>query len=329
MSDIQLSIVRILKNTPSKPGLLAQKIGISRQALHAHLRTLLREKRIRKEGKGAHVMYYIVSDEKASTRVQKDYDYNRTVLLPKYLKLYANQITLTELELREHILDTPKDTKMSLEFLIDAAAVYSSNIEGNTLDLNSFLNSRMAPAKHRPKEAKEIEDLVSAYEYAKKHAFTEKSVLKAHGILSKEFVSPSRQGKYRKEPVGVYSQQGLEYMAVEAHIVQQEMQELFAVIGALLSKKQSPGECFFWATWIHMMIALIHPFSDGNGRTARLCEKWYLMQALGQHMFALQSEEQYWHQRPKYYAALKLGVNYWETDMSIALPFFVLLPKSL
>lgn len=323
MTDSASSILHHLRQHPSKPGILAQKIGISRQALHTHLRTLLKEKRIRKEGKGAHVMYCIVSDEQTTTRVQKDYDYCRTVLLPQYRALFADRIDSVEQQLQEGEVQ-----KISLEFLIDAAAVYSSNIEGNTLNINSFLNSRMAPKKHRPKEAAEIEDLVSAYGYAKNHTFTEKGLLKTHGILSKKFVSPSRQGKYRQEPVGVYSQQGLEYMAVEAHFVQQEMKELFTVIHDLLSEQQASTECFFWATWIHLMIALIHPFADGNGRTARLCEKWYVMQALGKHMFALQSEEQYWKQRPKYYASLKLGVNYWETDMSLAFPFFGLLPDA-
>lgn len=329
MTDIQSSILRILKQHPSKPGLLAQKIGVSRQTLHSHLRTLLKEKRIRKEGKGAHVMYCIVSDENTFTRVRQDYDYCCTVLLPQYLESYAGRIDAALQKLQESVAANSKSEQVSLTFLIDTAAVYSSNIEGNTLDINSFLNNRMAPKKHRSKEAKEIEDLVSAYEFTKKHTFNEKNMLKTHGLLSKEFVSLSRRGKYRKEPVGVYSHFGLEYMAVEAYLVKQEMRELFVVISNLLSKKKSRAENLFWATWIHLMIALIHPFADGNGRTARLCEKWYLMQTSGKHMFALQSEERYWKMRPEYYSALKLGVNYWETDMSLSFSFFSLLPEFL
>ncbi len=77
------------------------------------------------------------------------------------------------------------------------------------------------------------------------------------------------------------------------------------------------------------MMALIHPFADGNGRTARLCEKWFLAEKLGREVFFLASEEYYFKNRPKYYLALRLGVNYWETDFAKSMPFLRLLKDSL
>jgi Fic family protein len=195
--------------------------------------------------------------------------------------------------------------------------------------LISALNSRSAPKAHRPKEAQAIEDLVEAYGFSQKHPLSERNVLRAHGILSRTFVSPTRQGVYRREPVGVYSRHGLAYVALEPYFVQQEMQALFQIIKDLLAAKSSLPERFFWATWLHLMMALIHPFSDGNGRISRLCEKWFLAESLGVPFFSLQSEEQYWVQRPQYYAALKLGANYWETDMREVFSFFALLPEGL
>jgi len=154
-------------------------------------------------------------------------------------------------------------------------------------------------------------------------------MLHAHRMLSRQFVAASRQGVYRQERVGVFSRCGLVYMAVEPHLVPREMQALFSIISKLLKKRHSPTESFFWATWLHLMIAFIHPFSDGNGRAARLCEKWFLATMLGEQSFAIPSEELYWKNRPRYYAALQLGANYWETNMSKAFPFFALLPQAL
>ena len=51
-------------------------------------------------------------------------------------------------------------------------------------------------------------------------------------------------------------------------------------LASFLNKKMNKLEIFFWASWIHLMLALIHPFSDGNGRLARLVEKWFLAQKL-------------------------------------------------
>lgn len=320
------NIVHLLKRQQMKPGEISENLGISRQTLHKYLRALVKEKRIQKHDSGPHVSYSAMPGGDTTTRVREDYLLCKTQLLPKYLNEFADAIDAYEKRLHKNATGSEK---MDLSFLLASSAVYSSNIEGNTLDLNSFMNSRMAPGKHRPKEAEEIEDLVSAYENTKKRTLTEKNMLAAHKMLSEEFVAKTRQGIYRKERVGVFSQSGLVYMAIEPHLVVWEMLSLFTVIDELLHTKQSPTERFFWATWIHLMIALIHPFSDGNGRTARLCEKWYLVQTIGEHCFAVNSEEIYWNNRLQYYAALKLGVNYWETDTGKAFPFFALLPEAL
>lgn len=329
MDLLPAKIVSLLQKEPLKPGEAARKLGISRQALHRHLRLLMEAKQVQRHGTGPHVVYSAVPKSKTDTRVWEDYRQCQEHLLPRYLQEFRGVFERYEQQfLRPKKADVADDA-LNFDFLLDAAAVYSSNIEGNTLNLNSFLNSRMTPRKYRPKEAQEIEDLVSAYGYARKNDFSEGNVLHTHKILSRQFVAPSRQGVYRREPVGVFSQRGLEYMAVEPHLVAQEMHELLRVVSQLRTGKRPLPERFFWATWLHLMIALIHPFNDGNGRTARLCEKWFLAGVLGERSFVLPSEECYWKNRSRYYASLKLGVNYWETDMHKAFPFFAFLPHAL
>lgn len=329
MESIRTKIVGILSKKPLKPGELAEKLGISRQALHRHLHVLVVDKQIQKHGAGPHVTYSAATLATPDTRVRKDYLLCTERLLPSYLERFADTLQGYARVLESRTVPATAKNEFDFGFLLDTAAVYSSKIEGNTLDLNSFLNSRLSPRQHRPKEAQEIEDLVSAYMYARKSDLDERRMLDAHAILSRNFVARSRQGIYRQEPVGVFSRQGLEYMAVESSFVEQEMREVFAIVAELLHERQTHVEYFFWAAWLHVMIALIHPFSDGNGRTARLCEKWFLVAAFGEQAFAFPSEEYYWMHRSRYYAALKLGANYWETDMSRAMPFFEFLPNAI
>jgi Fic family protein len=130
--------------------------------------------------------------------------------------------------------------------LLKSSALFSSKIEGNTLDLNSFLNSKILNKKQK-KEAQEIGDLIEAYKFAQKHKLNEKNLLEVHKILSKNILAKSRQGKYRKESVGVFSSQGLEYLALEAGKVENEMKEFFQEIEKLLKKKLTKKEAYFWS----------------------------------------------------------------------------------
>lgn len=228
----------------------------------------------------------------------------------------------------------PHSSDPSFGFLMEASAVYSSNIEGNTLDLNSYLKTQAFQTGSKPKEATEITDLVSAYRWAKKGtALSESNILIAHGMLAETLVIPSNRGVYRQQPIGVFSKEGLVYMAVEHDLVPQEMHTLSAEIALLIDhNKQTPlsvQEAFFHASWVHLRLAHIHPFVDGNGRVARLVEKWLLAELLGDKAWAVESERYYKEHRSDYYAHISLGVNYHELDYSRALPFLLMLSQAI
>lgn len=211
-----------------------------------------------------------------------------------------------------------------------ASAVYSSNIEGNTIDLNTFMNLKLAQKKFRHhKEVEEIEDLIAAYEFAQQHPLTEKNLLKAHQILSKSFLIKSRQGKYRGERMGVFSERGLVYLAVEPENVKKEMRAFFEQVAELLEQKLTLPETFYFASLTHLRFAHIHPFSDGNGRAARLLEKWFLAECLNHEVWKLPSEKYYKEHQERYYETINLGVNFYELDYDRCLPFLEMLPQCL
>jgi Fic family protein len=211
-----------------------------------------------------------------------------------------------------------------------ASAVYSSNIEGNTIDLNSFMNFKLSNNKFKPgKEIKEIEDLILAYDLAQKEILNQKNFLKIHNILSETLLISSLRGKYRKDKVGVFGESGLVYLAIESEFVEETMNELFSGIEKLLTNNLNIEEVFYFASLIHLKFVHIHPFRDGNGRAARILEKWFVSAKLGKEFWKLPSEKYYKDKQVDYYKNLNLGVNYYELNYDKCLSFLTMLPNCM
>ena len=139
----------------------------------------------------------------------------------------------------------------------------------------------------------------------------------------------SKRGKYRIEQVGVFGKSGLAYMAVEPDFVEKEMKEFFQDINELISSDLNEIEVFYHASLIHLRFAHIHPFRDGNGRAARLIEKWFVAEKLGRDFWKMPSEEFYKKNQAKYYEAINLGVNFHELNDDKCIGFLGMLPKCL
>lgn len=81
---------------------------------------------------------------------------------------------------------------------------------------------------------------------------------------------------------------------------------------------------------IHLVFVKIHPWNDGNGRSARLIEKWFLAEKLGEKAWFVQSEKHYYQQHQAYYKNIRLlGLEYPDLDYKQALPFLLMLPNCL
>ncbi|MBK8927054.1 MAG: Fic family protein [Crocinitomicaceae bacterium] len=222
------------------------------------------------------------------------------------------------------------ENRGGFEYLTKASAVYSSNIEGNSVDLNSFMNYEMNKDKFKSvKEIDEIENLIEAYEYAQTNVLNEKNLLNCHKIFSDTFLIKSKRGKYRVEPVGVFGTAGLVYLAVEPEFVEREMKLLFQDLNELILSNLSDSEVFYFASLLHLKFAHIHPFRDGNGRAARLIEKWFVAEKLGRDFWKIPSEEYYKNNQKQYYERINLGVNYYQLNYDKCVGFLEMLPNCL
>lgn len=244
------------------------------------------------------------------------------ILTEKYLKKYLQNIWEIDFLKLENKLKN-----FDFNYLLEASSVYSSNIEWNSIDLNSFMNSKIN--KRKSKDLKEIESLIKAYNFAKDNVLNEKNLLYTHNLSSQTILIKSKRWKYRNEKVGVFWKNWLVYIAIEPEFVETKMEDLFDDISHLLKKDLSFEEVFYYSSLIHLVFVHIHPFSDWNGRTARLLEKWFLAYKLGNNFWKISSEEYYFKNRQTYYQNINLWVNFYELNYDLSLDFLLMLIKSI
>ena len=247
--------------------------------------------------------------------------------LPDYLTQLRPDVAALVGELRRRAAFTAED----FTHYVTVSSVFSSRIEGNSLDLNSFLRGKANVSAARQKEFAEIEALAAAYQYAVAEPLTLKTFLHAHAILSKPLLRAASRGKVRQGRMAVYdSASGRPvYIAVEPEYVAAELHKLLADTTELLRHPLPTAQALYYASLIHLWVAMIHPFDDGNGRAARLLEKWFLARTLGDVAWAITSERHYWLNRPAYYERIQLGVHYYVLRWEQCVPFLLMLPAAV
>ena len=217
-------------------------------------------------------------------------------------------------------LDIPVDY---FEFYKSISSVYSSKIEGEDIDFDSYFKHKFLHVEFKPDYTQKADDLYAAYDYIDNHELTLENLQKAHSILSANLLPKSQQGFIRPNPMYVLnSQDQIEYVAADPRIVTQDLDKLFEDIKILLKSDLNPYEIFYYASFIHLVFVKIHPFQDGNGRAARLIEKWFLFEKIGQKATSVQLEKNYYKNLQNYYSNIrKLGLEYEDLDYSQSLDF--------
>lgn len=146
-------------------------------------------------------------------------------------------------------------------------SIHSSlKIEANSLSLGQVrdvINGRTVLG-----EQKEIQEVKNAYAAYKKISeidpYSIKDLKKFHSIMTKYVVEES--GEFRHGEEGVFNGDQCIFMAPPARFVPQLMDDLFL----WMKEAQSSVHPLILSSVFHYEFVFIHPFSDGNGRMARL-----------------------------------------------------------
>lgn len=234
------------------------------------------------------------------------------------------------LQLVKHI-ESEKTPVDYFAFYNSISSVYSSKIEGENIDYDSYFKHRFLNIEYQPDYTKKADDLFLAYEYIFRKNLTFSNLKTAHALLSTNLLPVSQQGKIRNNPMFVINNESrIEYVAADSNIIESELERLFKDIDTLLQNELSEYEAFYYAAYIHLVFVKIHPFQDGNGRTARLLEKWFLISKLGSNATAIQLEKNYFDNLQDYYKNIRLlGLEYVDLVYERALPFLLMTIKSV
>ena len=241
---------------------------------------------------------------------------------------YAPQYTINEkiksnLQEIERLKDVVRGSRIlpeveaSIRLRASVEAVHSStSIEGNPLSANE-VRAIIASDKILSKEEYaeiEVQNYKKALDYIDERRYgdfeiTLKDILELHRIITNRLLDKTRNGKIRKNPVYIGNQNHeILYTAIEAEKVEGALSELLNWVNT----SQFSIHPVIVAAIIHLRIAAIHPFADGNGRTARALTSLFL--ALNQYDCngALVLDSYYASDRKAYYAILRLlcGKNY-------------------
>jgi Fic family protein len=245
------------------------------------------------------------------------------------LETYLKQVP-DSLKLNFEALEDAEISTESFNFYVSVSSVFSSKIEGEKIELDSYIKHKKFGIEFLPDYTKKIDDLYDAYNFAQVNELNQLNIFDAHKLLSRNILSANWQGKYRTQNMYVTTADGkIEYVAVSPYQVETEMKKLFDDISVLLKVELSEEEVCYFASFIHLVFVKIHPWNDGNGRTARLLEKWFLAQKLGHNAWFIQSEKMYYENHNSYYNNIRLlGLEYSELDYKQALPFMLMLPNS-
>jgi len=214
---------------------------------------------------------------------------------------------------KETILNSPLIPKWNVTLRQEAiihSAHSSTSIEGNRLSLkqvSELARGREVTATRRDKQEvlNYLDVLKNIKNLVKNNFITEKDILNIHRMVTKNTLdNPADSGIYRNRYVVVGNRFTGEvfFRPPQNHEVPGLVKDLLSWINSEESKELDP---VIEAGIIHYELVRIHPFVDGNGRTARVLAALilYLRGFDTNQFFCL--DDYYDSDRPAYYKALQ------------------------
>lgn len=211
-----------------------------------------------------------------------------------------------KLERLQALRPIPSSAVKKLQERFEIEMTYNSNaIEGNSLTLketflviNEGLTIKGKPLKDHLEAKDHHEALEMVYElisHDTKPTLSEHLIRTLHQLVVKK-TDEDLAGKYRTSNVFIG---GADHTPPDALQVPFEMKKLMTWFG----KEQKTLHPLELAALLHHKLVYIHPFFDGNGRTARLVMNVVLMRAGYPLAVILKNDRQ------KYYRALQVADN--------------------
>lgn len=227
---------------------------------------------------------------------------SRKSIISNNLKTILNEIDALKITLNNfRVLDSFKILQaLELEYTYE-----SNRIEGNTLTLhetNLVINEGLTISGKSMREHLEAINHVEAIAYIKQliernFSFNERELLSIHNLILRGII-PEDAGRYRRVQVMI---KGSNHMPPQPLLVPKQMEDYFH----WMEENKNKLHPVILAAEMHERLATIHPFIDGNGRTARLIMNLILLQ----NGYVIANIKGDYETRMKYYQSLETAQN--------------------
>ena len=232
---------------------------------------------------------------------------------------------------RDRILRAPIVPRWEAELRREAlvrSVHHSTSIEGNPLSLEEVTNllAEREVLAH-PRDRQEVLNYAEVLRYIDRHflgqeqPITEETILRLHALVMKDVLPPAETGQYRRVPVvvGIPATGEVVYQPPDW----EDMPGLVADLVAWLNSPESTALMSILEAGIaHYELVRIHPFVDGNGRTARALATLILARRDFDTKRFFVLDEYYNQDRASYYKALR-SIDPQTQDLTEWLEYFV------
>lgn len=201
----------------------------------------------------------------------------------------------------------------------EVSAHASTSIEGNPLPLTDVKRILKQAPKHIRDTEREVLNYNQALLALKKQldsgvqTLDQTIILRIHQQVTAGLLPSTSSGVFRQAPVFVNDPKKRQtvYWPPDHEDVPQLINDLLEFV----HKNQGDIDSLLLAGIFHKQFVLIHPFMDGNGRTARLATK-VLLAGLGLDTFHLFSFERYYNANvTKYFSMVGEYGNYYDLNV--------------
>src|SRR5690606_9460645 len=133
-------------------------------------------------------------------------------------------------------------TVESFRFYTAVSVMASSRIEGETLEIDSYLKHKLQDIEYLPNLTEKPNDLFEAYEFARDSELILKNFFQSYRIATKHLLSESQRGIVRTGNMLIMEQQTqkIQYEAALSSIVKREFEVFWSELDVLIQQKLSP-----------------------------------------------------------------------------------------
>src|SRR6185312_590054 len=184
-----------------------------------------------------------------------------TSLLPQYLE----KVNGAALQAAFNQLHDAELSTGTFSFYTSVSAITSSRIEGEQMEVDSYLKHKMMHVEYEPNLVQKPDDLYQAYIFAQQNNLTAKKFLDAHRLITNHLLPQAKRGILRAGNMVIMEHKTgrIQFEAAPAGEVAHLFELLWEDIEYLKTADLTCVETFYFASFIHLAFVNIHPFEDG------------------------------------------------------------------